>query len=238
MYIRNTAAAVLLAGLSVTAMAAPVIPYPSFGTENPTMYSFTATADGPIVGYFAGSAAGGAEAVEMVVNGVVSPNGFGLIWSPRGGGYTSSAVGASFNMGNVHAGDKISFLIDVYSTGQWKNGDLSDINSAWTVYSDAAKNIAPTGADYLYNAPNYAGNGNHIYSQDYTMGDKTSFGSIPSGVYVAFEDQLYNRSDFNYFDMTFVFTNVGVATVPEPASAALIGMGLLGLAGPRLRRRG
>jgi len=62
--------------------------------------------------------------------------------------------------------------------------------------------------------------------------------AIPAGIYVAFEDLDFRTgSDFNYFDDTFVFTNV--SSVPEPSTWAmmLIGFAGLGFAGYRSTQR-
>jgi hypothetical protein len=55
---------------------------------------------------------------------------------------------------------------------------------------------------------------NHIYSTSFD-GDSI----IPAGTYVAFED-LVGGGDFNYNDLSFVFTNV-TTNVPEPSELAL-----------------
>ena len=64
---------------------------------------------------------------------------------------------------------------------------------------------------------------NHVYSAFYA-GDA----ELSAGTYVSFED-LPNGGDFNYNDISFVFSNVAT-DVPEPASIALLGLGMLGVA--------
>ncbi|WP_291297966.1 PEP-CTERM sorting domain-containing protein [Elioraea sp.] len=53
-------------------------------------------------------------------------------------------------------------------------------------------------------------------------------------LYVAFEDR--RSGDYDYNDLIFAFAPIGVTNVPEPASLALLGAGLLGFAFARRRR--
>jgi hypothetical protein len=105
----------------------------------------------------------------------------------------TSAIGDSLVLGSVSAGDVIVFVMVNLSPGGI---------GPW--YSDKSLNVDGT---------------NHIYSTDYA-GDAV----VPAGTYVAFEDlDARSFSNFNYFDETFVFTNIAVSTgVPEPGSLALL----------------
>lgn len=72
---------------------------------------------------------------------------------------------------------------------------------------------------------------NHVYSYNYA-GDSV----LPAGTYVAFED-LVGGGDLNYNDETFIFTNVAVHQVPEPAAFLLMGLGLIAAGASRRVRR-
>jgi hypothetical protein len=166
------------------------IPYANVGTENPITYTFTATATGPITAVLTGA-------------------GFGL-------DDHSSTLGQSFNMGNVTAGDTLTFVINVINP-----------SLGW-VYSNPALNGTYDGG---------VGH-NHVYSVPYDASSNLLDPSIPSGTYVAFEDlPNYNPPDWNYFDETYVFTDVStVSSAPDSASTlSLLGLGLTGVG--LLRRR-
>ena len=63
---------ILMGSVFAAALSAPprrnagTIPYPNVGTPNPATYTFTATADGPITAYFAGSTASYEEEVGLL----------------------------------------------------------------------------------------------------------------------------------------------------------------------------
>lgn len=201
---------ILLAGVSARAISA-VIPYPNAGTANTEVYSFTAANSGDVIAYFAGSTAGYTELVGMYINGVLSSAGFGL-------NNHLSSVGDTFNMGTVTSGDILTFAISIISP------DLG------IVYSDPSLNTT------YDNGNNY----NHIYTTSYTSGLIAGLPTTLTGIYVAFEDLPYGSSNYNYYDETYVFTNVAsntpIAPTPEPGTMLLMGIGVAGVAFMRRRK--
>src|SRR5258708_13142283 len=99
------AAALITGGVCAgTASQAGTIPYPTPGAINLTVYNFTASATGSVTGFFFGFNAADTDSIEMLVNGVPSPAGFGFV-------NQTSAIGSSFNFGNLTPADTIpSFL--------------------------------------------------------------------------------------------------------------------------------
>lgn len=192
----------LISAAASAAHAADAIPYPNSGSYNTTTYSFTATATGDVIAYFiGGSGAGFENQMGLLDNGVLTSAGFGL-------DNHSSAVGDSFNLGSVNAGDTLVFVLHNLSLGA-------------DAFSDPSLNAA-------YDSPGETLGHNHIYSTGYTA-DPT-IASVPVGTYVAFEDLPFPGADFNYNDESFVFTNATVGPgVPEPSTWAMMLMGLGGL---------
>ncbi len=95
---------------------------------------------------------------------------------------------------------------------------LHNLTVGADAYSDPALNVAYDGTG----APGH----NHVYATAYTATSPVLAG-VPPGAYIAFEDQSFPGSDYNYDDGDYVFTNVQVAaSVPEPATVALMIAGL------------
>ena len=188
-----------------------LIPYPDMGSYNPTTYSFVAASSGDVIGYFAGSDAAYDNRVGLLVNGVLTSAGYGL-------DDHSSSIGQSFDFGHANAGDTLVFDLNVLTLGAH-------------VYSDPSLNVS-------YDAPGETVGHNHVYSTAYTA-TSPIFDSIPPGTYLAFEDESFPNSDYSYADENFVFTNVRLASVPEPSSfvTMVLGLGGFGIIAIIRRRR-
>jgi hypothetical protein len=201
----------LLSAACAAEARADIIPYPTIGVVNPVTYSFTAASTGHVIAYFAGSTASYDNELGMLINGVLSPSGFGL-------DNHTSALGATFDLGAVKAGDALTFVLHNLTLGA-------------DAYSDPSLNGAYDSIDGPH-APV-----NHIYSTPYT-GTGPIIDSIPPGTYVAFEDfPASNPPDYNYHDETFVFTGVAAAAAPEPATLSLACLGIAGLCGYSWKKR-
>jgi hypothetical protein len=127
----KTAAVVVL--LTINAASAGPL-YSNPGSENLQTYSFTAASTGDLIASFAGTGAAYEQQLGVLINGVSS----GLI----GLNNHTSAIGASFNLGHVQAGDTLTFF-DVITGG-----------ATW--YSNAALNFD---------------GGNHIFSKVVSAGE-------------------------------------------------------------------
>ncbi len=135
----------------------------------------------------------------------------GVVTGVQGLNNQTSVLGQSLNLGAVAAGDTLRFYDRIFSTG-----DVWDSKSSLNVDL-----------------------GHHVYSTSALAGQ--AYSGSPVGTYVAFEDLRFPRSDFNYHDDTFVFTNVAVSGgVPETSTwmMMLLGFAGLGFAGYRRQKTG
>jgi Domain of unknown function (DUF4114) len=155
---------------------------------------------------------------------------------------STGVIGAYFFSGGAASYEnELTMLVNGVATGIQ---GLNNQSSAYGAYLDLGTvtagdvivfkmvNIAPGGVGPWYSDKSLNSDGiNHIYSTDYA-GDGST---VPGGTYVAFED-LTGGGDFNYNDLSFVFTNISTSTgVPVPATPALLLAA--GLAAAALRRR-
>ncbi len=198
--------------LGATSTFADAIPYPTTGFENPVTYTFTATTSGHIIAYYAGSTASYENQLGMLINGTLSPSGYGL------DNQLGLLLGTAFDLGAVSIGDSLVFVLH--------NVSPYGINA----YSDPS-----------LNGPYDGGTGhNHVYSTPYTQ-TSPIIDSIPSGTYVSFEDlAAFDSPDWNYHDENFVFSNVSVVASPDAASTLLLlagGFGIIALARSRFLGR-
>ena len=212
--IAASAALALMATTAQVAKASDAIPYPHSGTYNNATYSFTASATGDVIAYFAGSGAGYDNQLGLLVNGVAQ-GGFGL-------DDHTTTIGTAYDFGSVTAGDSLVFVL--------KNITLGKDAYSLPALNGSYDNGPATGTTDGHN---------HIYSTSYTDSAASPANLvaalIPAGTYVAFEDLPFPGSDYNYFDESFVFTNVS-ASVPEPGAWAMMLLGFGGL-GAMMRSR-
>jgi hypothetical protein len=120
--------ALLLCGLGASARA-DAIPYPTPGVVNPVVYTFTATATGDIIAYFAGSMAGNGltHDLGLQVNGTPTPQGFGF--------NQTSAVGDPFTLGHANAGDVLTFVMRLGGTALLFSNPALNAGGTQQVYS-------------------------------------------------------------------------------------------------------
>jgi PEP-CTERM motif len=213
-------ASMLAAGLLAAAPSlAATIPYPNTG-QLAFANNLTATADGTVTAYFAGSDASDNDTIELwdVTQGNVS----GFVLPNHGSNIGDSTI----MLTNVKKGDLLLFILDNTSTGQFEDSqDDSGTPNTWST-------------------DGY----NHAYSALYTGGIAGIPTSLDNAaIYVGMEDLAVtglnplSGSDLDYNDDTFVFTDVSINRqnidpTPEPSSFVLFGTGLLGAAGV-LRRK-
>ncbi len=196
----------LLIVAALAVLAAPVslwadpIPVPPVG-ENLATYTFTATANGPVVAYFVGQSAEYGSDIGLLVNNV-SEGIYGL--------QNHTAVyGTMFTLTTepVSAGDLLEFELRV-STGVY----LGPPPVTYSLYSTPSRNS--DGKQHVWSTP-WAGDG----------------AVIPAGIYVGFEDILgLGDKDYNDHQFLFTNVGASVPDggfTLTLLGAALAGIGML-----------
>jgi hypothetical protein len=153
---------VALAALAFAGSAhAGPIPYPNGGTENTTLYSFSAATTGDLMAYFVdGGGATFTNELTVSINGVAS--------AVQGLNNHASSYGTAIDFGHVAAGDSIVFkmvTLDQSNVGPWYSDKSLNADGANHVYAtdfagDATipagtyvgfEDIPVPGADFNYN---------------------------------------------------------------------------------------
>ncbi|HEY3754795.1 MAG TPA: hypothetical protein VGL42_01470 [Opitutaceae bacterium] len=184
--------------LGAASLAQAQIPYPTPGTPNTAVYSFTASATGDVVGFFGGSGASFDEQVGLLDDGVMTSGGFGL-------DDHSSAIGQMFDFGMVHAGDTLTFVDKINGTNLVYSNPA--LNAPYDALGGGILGVNISTEQHVYSV---AASANEVYA------------GSPAGIYLGFEDEAFPGSDYNYHDDTFVFTNVGVRSAPDAGSSLLL----------------
>lgn len=140
--LKNLLSISLLTAAASLVHADPV-PYPGAGTENPAVYTFTATSAGSIGGYFfSGAGASYTNEVTVLINGSTV--------GAQGLNNHTSSYGDYFNFGSVQAGDSLVFKMVNLSPGNigpWYSDKTLNADGSNHVYSTnwSGDNLVPAG---------------------------------------------------------------------------------------------
>ncbi|MDQ2823221.1 MAG: PEP-CTERM sorting domain-containing protein [Pseudomonadota bacterium] len=183
-----------------------------------------------------------ALAASGIANAVPTP--YSPIGTQNAAVYTFTAATTSDLIG-YFAGSTASYTNDLTLLVNGVATNVHGLNNQTSIYGQAfnfgavtqgdilvfvLSNILPGGIGPWYSQASLNSDFvNHVYSAAY-LGDPL----LSAGTYVSFED-LQGGGDFNYADISFVFSNVAVE-VPEPTSIALLGFGILGIALSRRKK--
>ncbi len=218
-------------GNAFASPSATNIPYANVGVINPVGYSFTAINTGTVNAYFAGSTAGYNEILGLEINGVNTGK-----WGLEN---KQTAVGTGMSW-NVQAGDKLTFVDYIWGWNSPQYDSHGNPINGFTLSSNIAHNSDTN--QHVYATPLGSATFNTVTNQGYVenLTNLTSQLNIPAGgtapVFVSFEDLTSAHgktagSDYNYNDLDYVYTNVGVKSYPTApeidANLAGLSLGLL-----------
>ena len=194
-------ASMIIVSFSYQMAHADAIPYPNNGTYNATTYTFTASATGPVTGYFI---SGGAAAYSNTVGLYdVTTNTYSAYGLPN----HSSSYGDSFNFGSVNVGDTLVL----------NNAGLGGA----LAYSDPSMNLA-----YQYEALPYQ---NHVYSTTFS-GDVTvptgTYVAFEDGQF-PWADMNYNDESFVFTNVGVTPSSVPEPATLVLFGLGIFGSGLM-----------
>lgn len=210
---RLATVAVLAAGTASSALAQPPVP---------SATDFVATSNCVVV-RFLGSEAADRSILSYQLGPAFNPAGsWTQLFINNGAGATTPGAASDFVIGGLTAGQSIFFRLQ--NTTQ---GAVSGQNN-FTFYSGPASRnpdnslhvgLTP-GSGATSSAPGCSG---ATFAQGFNFEDRHS--------------TISPVADFDYNDLRFEIANATATVIPEPSTYALMGTGLLGLAGVAVRRR-
>ena len=195
---------------------AATIPYGNVGTEA-MAHTFRATSTGDFTAYYAGSTARYTNTLDVYVNG-----------EQRGGGMfntKSTANGAAHDFGMVHAGDILTFAINVLTTGERFSSDQSKnadgVNHVYASSFSGNAEIPVAGTFVAFE--DLRGGGDLNYNDETFVFTNTAALTGPEELAA----EIQNTSSRSTSNPSLPSTVV--SAVPLPGSAPMFGAALLGL---------
>lgn len=179
--------------VSISYAKGNIVSYQNSGIENTDLYIFTAASSGQIHAYFYGSSASYTNTFTLLVNGIATPETSGGVLNNH-----SSNIGDFVNLGSVHAGDVLTFQLNVISSGN-------------TWYSD--KSLNTDGVSHIYSTSFLGDTSNNIPS-----GTLIGFEDLRRGGDLDYDDETF----------VFTNVSISPVPEPETYGMLLAGLALVG----------